>query len=234
MRFISTVVTPRSIIRSGTSPAFCGVAMLSSTVCLAAANNLLIAPTSDTNNINGTIGYKFNARTFPSTATITGLGFVDAGENGLAAAHQVGLYHWNGSAYSLERSVTVGAGTASFLDGGYRWFPITDYALLDTSADAYFLAATVTSGEGDLWGGNGSATFTSVRDGSLNAGYNTTAGSQSSSSLPSTWSGSFPGNTFYNAPNATMNAVPVPEPSTCALALAGLAGLGYLVRRPRA
>jgi hypothetical protein len=201
---------------------------------MAAASNLLINPTSNnTNNVNGTIGFKFAAAIFPAAPTIKGLGFVDAGANGLAAAHQVGLYHWNGSAYTLERSVTIGAGTAYHLDGGYRWYPITDYTLSDAAADAYFIGATVSSGDGDLWGGNGSADLTSVGNNDLNLGYNTTAGSLSSSLLPATWNGSFPGNTFYNAPNATMNAVPVPEPSTYAMALAGLACGGSVMWRRR-
>jgi hypothetical protein len=224
----------RSIIRCGVALAICASATLHATHVMAATSTLLFNPTSNTNNnVNGTIGYKFAGASSPSTSTIKGLGFVDAGGDGLAASHQVGLYHWNGSAYSLERSVTIGTGTSFYSNSGYRWYPIADLILSDTTADAYFLGATVSSGDGDSWGGNGSATFTSVGNSTLNAGYNATAGSLSSSVLPSTWDGSFPGNTFYNAPNAITTPVPIPEPSTCAIALAGLACGGYSMFRRR-
>jgi len=234
MRHVTSVINPRSIIKSRLTLAACALAMLHATISYGAANNLLINATSNSNNnVNGTIGYKFAAATFPTSPTIKGLGFVDAGEDGLAASHQVGLYHWNGSAYALERSVTIGAGTAYFLNGGYLWYPITDYTLSDTAADAYFIGATVGSRDGDFWGGNGSADMTSVGNNDLNVGYNTTAGSQSASALPSTWNGSFPGNTFYNAPNATLNTVPLPEPTTYVMTLTGIACSAFSMWRRR-
>jgi hypothetical protein len=234
MRFITFVGT-RSAIQSFVAMAAVGVATLSSALCMAAANNLLINATASTNNINGTIGYQFAADAeadYPRVAKA--LGFIDAGEDGLASSHQVGLYHWNGSAYTLERSVTIGSGTAYYLNGGYRWYPITDYSLTDTGSTAYLLAATVASGDGDLWGGNGSADFTSIGNATYNINPASTGGSLTSSLLPATWDGTFPGGTFYNAANLTVNpAVPLPEPSTYAMALAGLACGGYLVRRRR-
>ena len=202
----------------------------------AAAPNLLINPTNNVNNnVTGMIGYRFAASEY-LTQEINGLGFVDAGENGLSVSHQVGLYHWDGSAYTLQRSVTIGAGTGYFLNGGYRWSPIATYALTDLTANAYFVGATVTSGDGDAWGGINSADFTSVGNATLNAGYNATAGSFSSSILPSTWNGSFPGNTFYNAPNITTSTVPsgVPEidPAGFGSVAALLTGaLGLIERR---
>ena len=235
MRFFSTVIKPRSIVRFGMAMAVCGVALMSASVCMAAANNLLINATADTNNINGTIGYQFAADAeidYPRIAKA--LGFIDAGGDGLASSHQVGLYHWNGSAYNLERSVTIGSGTAYYLNGGYRWYPIADYSLTDTGSTAYFLAATVVSGDGDLWGGAESADFTSIGNATYNVNPAATGGSLTSSLLPATWNGSFPGGTFYNAANLTINpAVPVPEPSTCAMALAGLACGGYSMFRRR-
>jgi hypothetical protein len=229
----SSFPVSRSIIRLGLVLATCASVTLHATHATAATTTLLINPSSNTNNVDGTIGYKFAGASNPTAPTIKGLGFVDAGQDGLAVSHQVGLYHWNGSAYALERSVTIGAGTAYNLNAGYRWYPIADYTLTDPAADAYFLGATVSSGDGDLWGDNSSATFTSVGNNTLNAGYNTTAGSLSPSILPATWNGSFPGNTFYNAPNAITTPVPVPEPATCAMALAGLACGGYSMWRRR-
>ena len=125
----------------------------------AASANLLIVPTTDTNNVNGTIGYKFAAAVDPEAPTIRGLGFVDAGGDGLATSHQVGLYHWNGSAYALARSVTIGAGTAYYLDGGYRWYPIADYTLSDLRRTTYFLGATVGERRRGPLGGVSSLTF---------------------------------------------------------------------------
>ena len=105
----------RSVIRFGVALAICASATLHATHVMAATFTLLTSPTSNTNNnVNGTIGYKFAGASSPSTSTIKGLGFVDAGGDGLAASHQVGLYHWNGSAYSLERSVTIGTGTSFY------------------------------------------------------------------------------------------------------------------------
>lgn len=234
MKLRKAIRNPYSIVRLASVFVALVIGVLGTAEAQAAAPNLLINATSNTNNnLNGTIGYKFAAAL--SAPTIKGLGFVDAGEDGLAASHQVGLYYKSGtsSSYVLERSVTIGAGTAYHLNGGYRWYPIADYTLSDVAADAYFIAATVTSGDGDFWGGQGSADMTSVGNNALNAGYNTTAGSSSSSVLPATWNGSFPGNTFYNAPNATMNVVPVPEPSTYIMALAGLACGGYSLFRRR-
>lgn len=234
MRQVPFVINLRSVIESRLTLAVCALAMLHATVSYGAASNLLINATSNTkNNVNGTIGFAFAAAIFPGPPTIKGLGFVDAGEDGLAASHQVGLYHWNGSVYTLERSVTIGAGTAFHLNGGYRWYPIADYTLTDSNSSAYFLAATVGSGDGDFWGGNNSADLTSVGNNELNGGYNATAGSQSASILPSTWNGSFPGNTFYNAPNATMNTVPLPEPTTYVMTLTGIACGGFSMWRRR-
>jgi hypothetical protein len=214
----------------------CAAVLLGSADGLAATFNLLISPTGSTNDFTGSIGYRFAGASNPTTSTARGLGFVDSGTDGLSTSHQVGLYHLVSGTYDLLQSVTIGAGSAYYLNQGYRWYPIPDLVLSDTNANAYFLAATVTNGDGDLWGGVGSATFTSVGNNTLNAGYNSTAGSQSSSLLPATWSGTFPGDTFYNAPNLTTAVVPVPEPSTLAIGAAGL-GIGVwrvVQRRKRA
>ena len=74
-----------------------------------------------------TCGYSFNVNS-PAGVSITHLSMFDAGSNGLALAHAVGL--WN-SAGTLLASATVPIGTSAALDasGQFRFVDIPDITL---------------------------------------------------------------------------------------------------------
>src|SRR5450759_5667757 len=79
----------------------------------ASAQNIIgvTAPTGTTrSDTYVAAGYGFYAPSGTGT-TINALGFWDASGTGLLAAHQVSLFHFNGSGYSLMATVTVPPGT---------------------------------------------------------------------------------------------------------------------------
>jgi hypothetical protein len=86
---------------------------------------------------NRTFGYNFSTGANP--LTITSLGFWDELGNGLAEAHQVGI--WNATGTSLLASAIIPAGTAAALDSQFRFVPITPVNL---PANLQFLAGAFT------------------------------------------------------------------------------------------
>ena len=73
------------------------------------------------------------------SARVSALGFFDEKGDGLAVAHEVGIY---GPDHALLGKVTVPAGTAAPLRQGARWVSLTQPILL-ASNTPYMLAATV-------------------------------------------------------------------------------------------
>jgi HYR domain/Secretion system C-terminal sorting domain len=97
------------------------------------------------------VGWSFTVGANP--ITLTALGLYDAGNDGLAEAHPVGI--WT-SAGILLSSTTIPAGTAATLNAGYRYNPITSIVLaagqtyvigtlyVNNSADQYILNSSQT------------------------------------------------------------------------------------------
>jgi len=95
-----------------------------------------------------TAGFQF---TLFQAANVVSLGVFDAGSDGLAEAHDVGLWSSTGS---LLASSTIAAGTGAILDNGFRYNDITPLTLtagtyrigayFATSADPFSYYDTVT------------------------------------------------------------------------------------------
>ena len=89
-------------------------------------------------------GYSFVVVDQPIRAET--LGVYDHNSDGLASPHDVGL--WNSSGVLLA-STTVGAGTGSILDSGFRFEPISAVPL--GVGQTYYVASTHLAGDGDEW-----------------------------------------------------------------------------------
>lgn len=103
-------------------------------------------PSTKPLSFEGTKGWGFARTGYPSTNTIyiTALGVFDQDNDGLANAHQVGLWRDDGS---LLASTTVAAGTTSTLVEGYRFVPIPPMAI--PGGFHFFIVAAQYSG-GDM------------------------------------------------------------------------------------
>lgn len=86
------------------------------------------------------LGFLFSTN---SSVTVTSLGYFDAGQDGFAVAHTVGIYDDCGN---LVTSITLDAGTGDTLDGDFRYHSITPVVL--AAGKTYTLAAT-TGGDAD-------------------------------------------------------------------------------------
>ena len=76
-------------------------------------------------SFTGTKGWVFGNSGPSDYMAITQLGVFDNGGDGLVNSHQVGLWGVDGTVPTLLASVTIPAGTAAPLIGGYRYMPIT-------------------------------------------------------------------------------------------------------------
>ncbi|MEX2213721.1 MAG: PEP-CTERM sorting domain-containing protein [Phycisphaeraceae bacterium] len=96
-------------------------------------------------DFTGTVGTAF---TVTENKTINALGYQDAGLNGLAVDHLVGL--WRISDGALIASTTVEAGTGGILDDQWR-YKLLDSNVLLVAGESYIVGAQVFSGSGDPW-----------------------------------------------------------------------------------
>jgi hypothetical protein len=69
------------------------------------------------------VGWQFDVL---SSLTLDGLGWFDAGQNGMAMAHPIGIWAPDGT---LLGSVTVPSGTSAALDGQFRMVPVAPFQL---------------------------------------------------------------------------------------------------------
>ncbi len=166
---------------------------------------------------NRNVGWEFT----PSQAlSVTRLGFYDAGGDGLAQAHDVGLYTGAGA---LVTSATVLSGTSSTLQGVFRW---VDIAPVSLNAGQLYVVGTYLAGTGDAWVWSGSVVGVNIIDLTVapfiqvgaagTARYNCC--SEVSLAYPATQIG---GNRFVFV-GANFDATAVPEPGSLTLLAAGL------------
>ena len=189
---------------------------------------ILGLPTWNDRNDAYPSGGRFTANA-SGTVVINQMGYVDAGNDGLLASHEVGLYMWNGTTYAMQASATVPSGTTAELRNGFRWVDITPFTLSNTASNAYLLVANTAGG--DHWGcspnnavtGNPAIGVTKDPPGA-------NLWSNPAASLPSTLSGNFGGGAqIYVAGNI---ASKVPEPSTVVLlGIGAISLLAYAWRR---
>lgn len=166
------------------------------------------------NDANGyTTGWAFST----TGATVTALGFFDAGRDGLLQAHEVGIFATDGK---LLVSATVPQGVAGILNGDWRFVSITPFAL---GAGSYVIGGYKQSGTND----------SIVVEGSTAAAPGITLGNLGHYVFGPSFS--FPVNTtdiVYLNPNFETGSAsaPTPEPATLGLA-AGALSLAFFRRR---
>lgn len=154
------------------------------------------------------------------------LGVFDEGQDGLASAHDVGIFLTNGSAVV---TTTIAAGTSSPLIGQSRFVSVAPVQL--TANTPYYILANNFQTDRFV-SGTGAVVF----DPRITWNGIADAPANNISAPIVTNSGGSPGNLGPNFRFDVAATTPVPEPSTLALGGIGLAGLalGYARRRTRA
>ncbi len=167
--------------------------------------------------------------------SVTALGFEDAGGDGLASAHRVGI--WNATSGALVGSVTVQAGTASTLEGDWRYEDVAS-ALTLLAGQTYRIGGeTFSAGDAftdtDATGGGGPAVDFAVNSTDLTFTGNrflaNSFGNPSSNGAGTLlrWA---PGNLQFSV--IDVSAAVVPEPASIAIwSLLVLLSAGYLTCR---
>lgn len=170
-------------------------------------------------NGDATIGWQFSVT---APISVTELGFFDAGGDGLADSHPVGI--WNSSG-TLLGSITIPSGTGATLNSGFRWVPISPFGLGagDYVIGGYGLATSTDQFQFEL---TGSTTIPQIVLGAA-VDVKATGLTMPDSIVSNSTEG-------YFGPNfmATV-ASTVPEPSTFFLFGLGLVGLGLSRKRNR-
>ena len=110
---------------------------------------LYSTPTSGArDDYNGVVGCQYQVGA--TNVIVSHLGFFDAGDDGLAVSHQVGLFSSSLASPTLLGQVVVPAGTTAYLTNGFRWMPL-DPPLLLSSNTTYLVGGVVGNADGDGW-----------------------------------------------------------------------------------
>lgn len=171
------------------------------------------------------IGWQF---TVPQAVNVTALGWFDLGQDGLARAHEVGI--WDSATQSLVASVVVQQGSVATLEGFFRWADLAAPVALLPGV-SYRIAGLDIGAGGDahVWdaaiGGYSAHVSGLVVDSAVQLGGAGSAigGLASGFSYPAGQIGDARAGLF--GPNLAVAVVP--EPSVAALLLAGSALLAW-------
>jgi len=155
------------------------------------------------------------------TISVDALGVGDVDNDGLAIAHDVGIYRV--SDQTLLVSATVGAGTSGTLLDGFRYVDITPFTL---GAGSYVIVMTMPQRNADRQIINASNPTTSGP-----VSYVTSAFGDGPGLGYPVAPGAFAEGLF--GPNFTFTTGGVPEPGTWALMLLGFGGMGVAIRAGR-
>ncbi|MFN9848492.1 MAG: PEPxxWA-CTERM sorting domain-containing protein [Alphaproteobacteria bacterium] len=166
-----------------------------------------------------TRGFKFS---LSDTITVTGLGYYDAGGDGFAVAHEVGIWDLGGN---LLVSGTVSSGTSDTLVDGFRYTTKLS-GLATLAAGSYLVGGRSNSADENLRDAT-SATFGPL----LSYGGSVTNGSNAFSA-PTVATPGF--DVGYFGANFTYDVGAIPEPGTWALMIGGFGLAGAMLRRRRA
>jgi hypothetical protein len=197
--------------------ALCVGALLLPPASFSAAIDFTSAPVAHDTQL--TLGFVFTTN---ANVEVTSLGYYDEGQDGFITNHEIGIFNSNGQ---LLISTILSAGSASHLDGLYRYRAVTPITL---SANETFTVAATTGGNADGYAFGTNATISGfVVDPSINVASDAARFIYQNDDILRLPSNAFV-YTIYGAPNfnGRVNDISdVPEPATATLALSALAAL---------
>lgn len=180
----------------------------------------LVGGTPAANGFNVTLGYSF--RTGNDALLIDALGVFDAGNDGLAEPHDVAIFSEGGT--KQLSFATVAGGTASPMDGGYRFSSVAPLSL--AASTTYLIGAFYSNTNDDAPYRRG----TTLTTAGLTFGENRISEGSTKLSAPVTIQHPDFAEGYFGP---SFRIASVPEPTTWAMMVMGFAAVGLALRRGR-